>query len=243
MYRTAITNYLKKHAYPCIQLKAVLFDMDGVLFDSMPYHAQAWHKAARKHGLELTPKDAYLHEGRTGEGTIQLFYQRQFGRKATQKEFHEIYDDKTEAFTHYPQAERMPGALELLEQIKKDGLTPMIVTGSGQNSLLEKINSNFPHIFDPALMVTAFDVKRGKPDPEPYRMALEKGKLQPNEAIVIENAPLGVQAAVAAGIFTIALNTGPLDDQVLQEAGANLLFPSMKDFCEKWEKVYNAFFN
>ena len=57
-------------------------------------------------------------------------------------------------------------------------------------------------------MVTAFDVKHGKPHPEPYLMALEKGGFNVNEAIVIENAPLGVQAGIAAGIFTIAVNTG-----------------------------------
>ena len=71
-------------------------------------------------------------------------------------------------------------------------------------------------------------------------MALEIGGLKPNEAIVIENAPLGVQAGVAAGIFTIAVNTGPLPDQVLWDAGANLLFHSMPEFNENWENVKNA---
>ena len=71
-------------------------------------------------------------------------------------------------------------------------------------------------------------------------MALEKGGFRPNEAIVIENAPLGVQAGVAAGIFTIAVNTGPLPDQVLWDAGANLLFPSMEAFNEAWETLYKT---
>ena len=89
-------------------------------------------------------------------------------------------------------------------------------------------------------MLTAFDIKFGKPNPDPYLMALEKGEVKPNEAIVIENAPLGVQAVVAAGIFTIAVNTGPLPDQVLWDAGANLLFPSMPAFNEAWETLKNA---
>ena len=53
-----------------IHLKAVLFDMDGVLFNSMPYHAEAWHKVMLAHGLNLSREEAYLHEGRTGAGTI-----------------------------------------------------------------------------------------------------------------------------------------------------------------------------
>ena len=86
-------------------------------------------------------------------------------------------------------------------------------------------------------MVTAFDVKYGKPNPEPYLMGLEKAGVKANEAIVIENAPIGVQAGVAAGIFTVAVNTGPLDGQVLLDAGADLLFPSMQAFCDDWEIV------
>ena len=68
-------------------------------------------------------------------------------------------------------------------------------------------------------------------------MALEKGGLKPYEAIVIENAPLGVEAGHKAGIFTIAVNTGPLDGQVLLNSGADLLFPSMQALCESWEAL------
>ena len=88
-------------------------------------------------------------------------------------------------------------------------------------------------------MVTAFDVKHGKPHPEPYLMGLEKaGHLKPNEAIVVENAPRGVEAAVAAGIFTIAVNTGPMPDKILADAGANIVLPSMKALYEKWDELY-----
>lgn len=61
--------------------------------------------------------------------------------------------------------------------------------------------------------MTAFDVKLGKPHPEPYLMGLEKAGVKSHEAFVVENAPMGVRAGVAAGIFTIAVNTGPLDDR------------------------------
>lgn len=88
-------------------------------------------------------------------------------------------------------------------------------------------------------MVTAFDVKYGKPNPEPYLMALRKAGIQPNEAIVVENAPLGVRAGVAAGIFTVAVNTGPLPDKTLLDEGADLLFPSMPAFNEAWETFYS----
>jgi HAD superfamily hydrolase (TIGR01509 family) len=118
------------------------------------------------------------------------------------------------------------GALELLQAVKHRGIERVIVTGSGQKSLLERLEKNFPGIFKAELMVTAFDVKHGKPHPEPYLMGLEKAGISAEEAVVVENAPLGVQAAKAAGIFTIAVNTGPLPDKVLYDAGADIVFPN-----------------
>lgn len=237
MFEQAIKNYLKQHSYDTMHLKAVLFDMDGVLFNSMPYHAKAWHDTMKQYGFNLPCEEAYMHEGRTGASTINLVSLRERGKEATEEEIHEIYQTKSTEFNKYPKAERMPGAREVLEKIKADGLFSMVVTGSGQTSLLERLNSNFPDIFKQELMVTAFDVKHGKPNPEPYLMALQKGNLQPNEAIVVENAPLGVRAGVDAGIFTIAVNTGPLKDEMLLNEGADLLFPSMQAFCDSWEEI------
>ena len=237
MFQEAIAQYLKQNHYESIQLKSVLFDMDGVLFDSMPYHAEAWNKTMKAHGLNLSREEAYMHEGRTGAGTINIVCQRQLGRDATQEEIESIYLEKSIEFNKHPQAERMPGAWELLQKIKAEGIIPTVVTGSGQASLLDRLEHNFPGMFRQELMVTAFDVKYGKPNPEPYLMALEKGGLKPNEAIVIENAPLGVDAGHKAGIFTIAVNTGPLNGEILLNAGADLLFPSMQALCESWEKL------
>ena len=222
------------------KLKAVLFDMDGVLFDSMPYHSEAWHTVMKSHGLTLSREEAYMHEGRTGASTINIVFQRELGREATQEEIESIYQEKSVLFNSYPEAKRMPGAWEVLQKIKAEGLTPVLVTGSGQHSLLDRLAHNFPGMFQRERMVTAFDVKYGKPNPEPYLMGLEKAGVKANEAIVVENAPIGVQAGAAAGIFTIAVNTGPLDGQVLLDAGANLLFPSMQAFCDNWEAVRDA---
>lgn len=237
MYQSAIQKYLQEHSYSAIHLKAVLFDMDGVLFDSMPYHAEAWHKIMTAHGFEFSREEAYLHEGRTGASTINIASQRQWNKDATAEEIEVIYKEKSAEFNSYPDPKAMPGALELLKMIKKEELLPMVVTGSGQRSLLERLELNFPQVFTRELMVTAYDVKFGKPHPEPYLMALQKGRIRADEAIVVENAPLGVEAAVAAGIFTVAVNTGPLEDQVLADCGANLLFSSMEELKEEWKNL------
>lgn len=241
MFETAKKKYLKKHGFEATRLKAVLFDMDGVLFDSMPNHAYSWSHAMTQFGLHITPEEAYMHEGRTGAGTIDILARRCWGREATEEEKQKIYKAKSDLFSQCPEAKKMPGAQELLEKVKAAACARIVVTGSGQLSLLDRLDHNFPDIFCRELMVTSFDVKYGKPNPEPYLMGLQKGHIEPWEGIVVENAPLGVQAASAARIFTIAVNTGPLPDHVLLDAGADLLFPSMQALCDNWEDILETF--
>lgn len=211
------------------RLKAVLFDMDGVLFDSMPNHAYAWSHAMTEYGLQMTREEVYMNEGRTGSGTINMLAQRFWGRDATEEEKQLIYEAKSKVFNSLPEAKPMPGALETLQAVKTKGLKIVLVTGSAQTSLLEKLERSYPGFFHQELMVTGFDVKLGKPYPEPYLKGLQKAGIKPEEGIVVENAPLGVQAGHAAGIFTIAANTGPLADEVLKNAGANIVLPGMMD--------------
>ena len=170
-----------------------------------------------------------MNEGRTGSSTINLLAQRFWGRDATEEEKQLIYEAKSRVFNTLPEAKPMPGALETLQAVKAKGLQIVLVTGSAQTSLLERLERHYPGFFRPDLMVTGFDVKLGKPYPEPYLKGLRKAGIRPEEGIVVENAPLGVQAGHAAGIFTIAANTGPLKDEVLKNAGADIVLPGMRD--------------
>lgn len=233
----AARKYLKEKGYEKFSLKAVLFDMDGVLYDSMPNHARSWAKVMQSHGFDMTWEEAYMHEGRTGDETINIISGRE-SKNVGPEERKEIYQEKTEAFNACPKALPMHGSTELLQKVKGSGLFAMLVTGSGQPSLLDRLNNDFPETFIRERMITSFDVKKGKPHPEPYLTALEKGGLKPFEAIVVENAPLGTQAAHTAGLFTIAANTGPLPDSVLLDAGADCLFPSIAVLCNAWENIY-----
>lgn len=218
-------------------LKAILFDMDGVLFDSMPNHSYAWSHAMTDFGLKMEPEEVYMNEGRTGKGTINILSNRYWGRDATDEEVERIYEAKSALFNTLPEAQPMPGTMELLNKVRARGLMRVIVTGSATHALLDRVNAAYPGIFSKELMVTAFDVKHGKPNPEPYLMGLKKAGISADEAIVVENAPLGVQAAHTAGIFTIAVNTGPLKDEVLKEAGADLVLPSMQYLADHLEEI------
>lgn len=235
MYQQTIQTYLSQFGFRGLLPKVVLFDMDGVLFNSMPIHAQSWSGVCTEYGLDMSPEEAYMHEGRTGEATINILTKKYWNRKATPQEIQDIYAAKCRSFNEFPEAERMPGAEQVLQKVKESGLEIYVVTGSGQQSLLQRLQTNFPDYFSPERLISSKDVKHGKPHPEPYLMALERAGVQPWEALVVENAPLGVEAAVAAKVFTVAVNTGPLADEILLEKGAHLLFDSMNTFANAWD--------
>ena len=115
MYEQSISQYLDAHHHESIRLKAVLFDMDGVLFDSMKNHATAWHEAMKHYGMHMTREEAYMHEGRTGASTINIVSLRERGHEATEAEIKEIYHTKSEIFTCLAKPERMAGAYERTE--------------------------------------------------------------------------------------------------------------------------------
>ena len=240
MFITEIEKFIQKKEYPKFSPKAIFFDMDGVLYDSMKHHATAWVQALQEIGLHFTETEAYMNEGRTGKSTINGVFEKLLGREANEEEMQTIYHLKSDYFEACGKTEQMPFALELLNKIQTQKLQIFVVTGSGQPSLIDNLNLNFPHIFQKEKMVTAFDVKFGKPNPEPYLMALKKSGVQPWEALVIENAPLGVQSATEAGLFTIAVNTGPLDPKVLSESGANVVLEGMKELYQQWDSFSNA---
>ncbi len=235
MYALAIKKYLEEHGFEALRPRAVLFDMDGVLYDSMPNHAIAWQESMAQQGLQMTADDAYATEGARGVDTIRLMVKRQLGRVIDEAKAQRMYDVKSRIFHSLPEAPVMPGIRELMQKIKASGLQVGVVTGSGQRPLIQRILKDFGDYVDEAHITTAYDVERGKPNPDPYLMGLQKaGSLAPYEAIVVENAPLGVRAGYAARIFTVAVNTGPLPDEELLMAGANLIFPTIQEFCDHW---------
>ena len=222
-----------------IDLKAFLLDMDGVLYDSMPNHAKAWVHAFESLGLKFTDYDVYMREGMTGSSTISEVFATQLGRKATVEECQRIYKFKSQCFEELPIPPEMKDVDKVLSAIQAAEKEIILVTGSGQLSLIDKLNHSFPGVFAKERMVTAYDVKKGKPDPEPYLIGLKKGGLRPEQAIVVENAPLGVRSAVAAGIFTIAVNTGILQDEELTKNGADLLYHSMEELYLDLPRIFS----
>lgn len=235
-YKENINQYLIRHGFEAFHPKAVLFDMDGVLYDSMPHHVIAWHDSMEKYGIIMTEEDVYATEGARGIDTIRQMVKNQKGIDISLDEAQRMYDLKSNLFHAMGDPAIFDGVIDFMQKIRKKGMVIGVVTGSGQKPLIHRLLNDFGEFLDERHIVTAYDVEKGKPNPDPYLMGLRKcGNLQPWEGIVVENAPLGVQAGVAARCFTIAVNSGPLPDEKL--ADADVIFHRMTELADVFEKI------
>ncbi len=197
-------------------MKAALFDMDGVIIDSMPYHVKAWQKALAEIGLSAPAELIYLHEGAIEpETAVQIFCDN--GCKIDEKGFHKLFKRQREIFSNHYQKEvkLYDGAEKILSELKNRGWKIALVTSS-HREVLEKV---LPiHVFNLMdYVVTGDEVKRRKPNPDPYLTGLAGLNVNPSQSVVVENAPAGIRAAKAAGLKCIALTT-TLSPEYLKEA-------------------------
>lgn len=224
----AVEQYCRRNGLERFLPKAALIDMDGTLIDSMKSHTASWKRLADRLGLVATRDEFYLYEGMTGRATIKLLYRRAKGYEPSDKECDELYAIKAGYFNEMPRVPVIPGAERMLNSFMERGIARVLVTGSKQLSSLDRLDSDFPGAFPHDMRITAMDVSRGKPHPEPYLKGMTLAGVKPWEAIVVENAPLGVESGHASGAFTLAAATGPVPLEALREAGADLVFPSME---------------
>lgn len=201
--------------------------MDGTLYDSMPSHARAWMRLMTEKGIEARENEFFLYEGMTGAAIIEKMIMRSLGRHATEAEKKDFYDLKARYFSEMAPVEPLAGAREMVASLLERDITTVLVTGSGQASLLSRLEQDFPGAFPAGRRVTSASVSRGKPFPEPYLKGLELAGVSASQAIGIDNAPLGTQSSQAAGLLTVGVVTGPIPADALADNGADIVFFSM----------------
>jgi HAD superfamily hydrolase (TIGR01509 family) len=206
-------------------VQAAIFDLDGVLVNSMPTHFQAWKAAfAKIAGLEIAKRDVYLREGmREIELVEKIFEQKNFSNHLLARRVH---DEKSRIFKGIRSSEPFEGVREMIDCLK---CAKSVVSGSTRNDVESVLEEPFgKDRFD--VVITADDIEKGKPDPSAFLEALRRMKVKPVDALVVENAPLGVRAAGSAGIGCyVVLNNTPLarsdfngtipDDRIFDKTG------------------------
>lgn len=224
-----ISRYLQRNSFECFEPRAALIDMDGTLLDSMKWHTLAWHRMVSELGIPCTREEFYLYEGMTGAETINMLIRRHFHRDATPEEKTELYARKTGYFNELPRVDIIHGADKVINALINYNIVRVLVTGSGQLSNLERLKTDFPGGFSDDLRITSRNVEHCKPHPEPYLKGMALAGVAPYQSIALENAPLGVKSAASAGAFTIAVTTGPIPEQEMWDAGADVVMSSMED--------------
>jgi sugar-phosphatase len=191
-----------------IEVRGVLFDMDGVLVDSTPAVARVWAAWAGEQGFDADEVVKKAH-GRPSITTLrELLPDVDHEAENREMERREIADVEGVV--------PLPGAMELLRALPLERWA--IVTSCTRQ--LAGVRIGVAGLPPPKHLVTATDVKHGKPDPEPYRKGAQFLGVPAADCVVIEDAPAGIRAGKAAGARVIALRTTAEDAELL-EAGAD----------------------
>ncbi len=196
------------------KIKAVIFDMDGVITNTMPYHYQVWKGIFHSEGIPVSKYEVYSREGQKGlHSVLEIF--TKYGKTISLKRAKDLLAKKEILFKRIVRTRFIPGSRSLIKKCQNQGFLLALVTGTSRHELDEILPKGLRNLFH--VIISGCDVKHGKPHPEPYQKALKALRIRPQEAIVIENAPFGITSARKAGISCIALKTS-LPASYLKEA-------------------------
>jgi beta-phosphoglucomutase len=198
--------------------KGIIFDMDGVLVDAMPFHAEAMSRAIKEiTNHEIDKKNIFLLEGMPSSDLVKEIFKRENINKKIDLDddlAKQIGSRKEQVFKSIQNAKGIDGAKELLEDLTSkcgESCIKAVVSGAAREEVEAILDKNIEtKYFD--FIITGDDIGKGKPNPAPFLIALNKMKLPASQVIVVENSPLGVEAANKAGLeCIITLNNTPLD--------------------------------
>ena len=201
-------------------IKAVIFDNDGVLFDSEPMHFMSIKELSKEYGVNMTKK--WFFANAAGENSAQIF--GEIFKDKKRKEIQKMVDENSRLFLrkYLPRVKTIPGIKKFISLLKRTD-TRMIVVSNGHKGNVKGLLSHNNINLD---FITLGDFKRPKPDPEGYVLALKKLRVKKGEAIIFEDSIMGIESAVRADIRVVGVRTKNTVKS-LKEAGA---FETIRDF-------------
>lgn len=187
-------------------IRGAIFDMDGVLLDNLRHHLQAWRQLGEELGKPLSDEEIRATFGQRNQEMLKALIGRKFSRQETKR----LSDRKETIYREIMKQDleraAVPGLSDFVQELKREGVRLAVATsGPWDNVRMVLSGLNLGAFFD--AVVTGADVTRGKPDPEVFLLAAERLDLRPEECVVFEDSPSGVEAGVRAGCICAALAT------------------------------------
>lgn len=210
--------------------KAVIFDFDGVIADTMKDNCLAWQSAFADFKFTLNPSEYYKLEGMGRYQIADHFIEKYQLNPAIRNTVVETKELNYKNNNHFRLYDEVPAILSLLKQ---KNIHIAIVTGASRDRINEHLNAGIKESL--TALITADDVKNTKPHPEPYLKAVQKMGLNAGDCLVVENAILGIQSAKAAACKCFALET------TLRKADLGLadeVFATHKELLTKFEAIF-----
>lgn len=195
-------------------LNSVIFDMDGVIVDGMPYHIESWKKALSTVGITVTDLEIYLMEGMTGEETIKELTNKK-KKSLSDESIRSVLKLKRKIFNDIFTVKLMKGSKELLLELHRLDYRLALVTGTRLEVVKKVLQMGLNNVFE--IVITGEMVSNGKPDPEPYLKAVNELGVNKEDCLVVENAPAGITSAKNAGLTCFAVQTS-LPGEYLKDA-------------------------
>ena len=213
--------------------KAVLFDVDGTLVDTVDLHAQAWVEALQHFGVEADFTDIRLQIGKGGDQLLPGLIPPDM----LEEQGEEIQEFRSDLFQskYMSQVRAFPGVRELFERIRSSG-QKIVLASSGPAEEVEthQATANIADLIDDA--TTADDPERSKPFPDIFEAAFGKlGLPERSDAMVIGDTPYDVEAARAAVMSTIGFLCGGFTEQSLRQAGAIAVYREPQHLLERYD--------
>ena len=195
---------------PRSEPKAVIWDMDGVIADTAPYHFKAWQKIFQKRGVNFTQDDFTHYFGQRNDTIIR----NTLGGQISQSEVDAIANEKERTYRKFVKQniKPLPGAIKLIRSLGEHGFKIALASSAPiENIRLVTQGLGIENCFQ--AIVTGRDVIEGKPSPQGFLLAAQKLGVEPKNCVVIEDAIAGVTASKRAGMHCIAVtNTHPREN-------------------------------
>lgn len=214
-------------------IKAVIFDMDGVIFDTEKAYIDIWTDVFANHGYVLD-KNIYISLMGTGKENVMRVFKEKYGENLP---VIKMYKEKDDILLDRVKKKMIPvkdGAYELLTYLKENNFRIALATSSRRERLdLQIKTSDIFEMFD--AIICGEDVNNNKPDPEIFLKAAEKLEVTPKECIVIEDSLAGIKGAHAGGMIGFHVQDLKIaDEEILRYCDKNFInLKEIKDYINK----------